>query len=71
MADQATMHTATWRDSWKEFKWGLGDRKPITLANGIRTIDYQVWRISFGERQPGMFTVQPYVVDTNPIILRE
>lgn len=44
------------------------ERRPITLANGHKTTDYQVWRIAFGEKEPG---VSRYVVNTHPITLQE
>lgn len=32
----------------RDFRNALSDRPPIVLANGVRTVNYQVWRLKFG-----------------------
>mmetsp|Transcript_29765 Transcript_29765/g.38383 ORF Transcript_29765/g.38383 Transcript_29765/m.38383 type:complete len:344 (+) Transcript_29765:61-1092(+) len=55
-------------ETFNSIKNATRDRRPITLANGHKTTDYQVWRIAFGQKEKG---VERYVVNTNPIILKE
>ena len=45
------------------------DRPPITLADGHHSTDYQVWRVSFGEKEPGH--AARYVVTTRPLMMQE
>lgn len=46
------------------------ERPPITLADGHHTVDYQVWRVAFGEKEPGS-SAPRYVVTTRPLVLQE
>eukprot|EP00613_Pedinella_sp_CCMP2098_P081204 CAMPEP_0171934072 /NCGR_PEP_ID=MMETSP0993-20121228/31702_1 /TAXON_ID=483369 /ORGANISM="non described non described, Strain CCMP2098" /LENGTH=464 /DNA_ID=CAMNT_0012574705 /DNA_START=96 /DNA_END=1490 /DNA_ORIENTATION=- len=69
----------SWADDVWNLRFGLADRKAITLANGVRTIDYQVWCVAFssGDEElnakgvPKGDRSEEYLVTTQPIILRE
>ena len=64
----ASIGSSMFSDTFNSIKNATRDRRPITLANGHKTTDYQVWRIAFGQKEKG---VERYVVNTNPIILKE
>ena len=66
IVNAARKNTAIWVNEQ------LSDRKPITLENGIRTTEYQVWRLAFGKRIKGKsFNRRKNTVSTNPIVFRE
>ena len=46
----------------------LAERQPITLDNGIRTTEYQTWKIAFGKTKRGSTRV---IRETKPIVFRE
>lgn len=56
------------KDSLDSFAFAMSERRPIVLANGQRTIDYQVWRVAFGRPEKG---IERFVIDTNPIVYQE
>ena len=46
----------------------LAERQPIILDNGIRTTEYQTWKIAFGKTKRGFSRV---IRETKPIVFRE